>query len=89
MAAAQTPDGGAGEAHAPPQLQLWTVGHSTHELDALLGALKACGITTLLDVRTVPRCAGTRVGMREAAQWRRSRPLAADYPRMEVTRVLA
>ena len=32
-----------------------TIGHSTLPIDVFLGALKQCGCTTLVDVRTVPR----------------------------------
>jgi hypothetical protein len=44
----------AGEAPPP---QLWTIGHSTHPVDTLAAALRACNIAQLFDVRTVPRCA--------------------------------
>jgi len=32
-----------------------TIGHSTLPIETFLGALKQCGCTTLVDVRTVPR----------------------------------
>lgn len=35
--------------------QIWTVGHSTHELDAFIGLLRAHEIRLLADVRTVPK----------------------------------
>jgi uncharacterized protein (DUF488 family) len=36
-------------------MQLWTVGHSTHTLDAFVALLSAHGIAHVADVRTVPR----------------------------------
>jgi uncharacterized protein (DUF488 family) len=45
----------AAEATAAPQL--WTVGHSTHGAEVFLEALQRCGVTRVVDVRTVPRCA--------------------------------
>jgi uncharacterized protein (DUF488 family) len=35
--------------------RVWTIGHSTHELDAFVGLLRAHGIELLADVRTVPK----------------------------------
>lgn len=34
---------------------IWTIGHSTRALDELIAALKAHGVETLIDVRTIPR----------------------------------
>ena len=34
---------------------MWTIGHSTRSLDELVGLLRAHGIDTVADVRTVPR----------------------------------
>lgn len=36
-------------------MAIYTVGHSTHELDEFMEILRAYGIETLADVRTVPR----------------------------------
>ena len=36
-------------------MTLWTIGHSTRSLDALIGLLRAHAIDTVVDVRTVPR----------------------------------
>jgi uncharacterized protein (DUF488 family) len=36
-------------------MELWSVGHSTHPLDAFVGLLAAHEIEVLVDVRTVPR----------------------------------
>ena len=36
-------------------MQFWSVGHSTHSLDAFVALLVAHGIDVLADVRTVPR----------------------------------
>jgi uncharacterized protein (DUF488 family) len=35
--------------------RIWTVGHSTHEIEAFTGLLRAHGIRLLADVRTVPK----------------------------------
>jgi uncharacterized protein (DUF488 family) len=35
--------------------QLYTVGHSTRSLDELVGLVQPFGVTTLADIRTVPR----------------------------------
>jgi uncharacterized protein (DUF488 family) len=35
--------------------RIWTIGHSTHELDAFKSLLRAHEITLLADVRTVPK----------------------------------
>jgi uncharacterized protein (DUF488 family) len=37
------------------RLRIYTIGHSTHALDALLAMLRARGVATLVDVRTIPR----------------------------------
>ena len=34
---------------------MWTIGHSTRPLEALVALLRAHGVDTLVDVRTVPR----------------------------------
>jgi uncharacterized protein (DUF488 family) len=36
-------------------MTVWTIGHSTRALDELVALLRAHGIATLVDVRTVPR----------------------------------
>jgi uncharacterized protein (DUF488 family) len=36
-------------------VELWSVGHSTHSLDGLVGLLEQHGIAQLADVRTVPK----------------------------------
>jgi uncharacterized protein (DUF488 family) len=36
-------------------MNLWTVGHSTHSLDAFVGLLEAHQIAQVADIRTVPR----------------------------------
>jgi uncharacterized protein (DUF488 family) len=36
-------------------MRIWTVGHSTHSLDAFVKLLTAHGITLLADIRTVPK----------------------------------
>jgi uncharacterized protein (DUF488 family) len=36
-------------------MKVWTVGHSTHELDTFVTLLTSHGITEVADVRTVPR----------------------------------
>jgi uncharacterized protein (DUF488 family) len=36
-------------------MQVWSVGHSTHPLDAFAALLAAHGIETLVDVRTAPK----------------------------------
>ena len=36
-------------------MTLWTIGHSTRSLDALVALLRAHAINTVVDVRTVPR----------------------------------
>jgi uncharacterized protein (DUF488 family) len=36
-------------------MQFWSVGHSTHSLDAFIALLTANGIELLADIRTVPR----------------------------------
>ena len=43
---------------------VWTVGHSTRTVDALAGLVRAHGVTTVVDVRTVPRS-------RHNPQWNR------------------
>ena len=35
--------------------RIWTIGHSTHELDAFIALLREHGIDFLADVRTVPK----------------------------------
>jgi uncharacterized protein (DUF488 family) len=37
------------------RLRIYTIGHSTRALDELLAMLRARGVTTLVDVRTIPR----------------------------------
>lgn len=44
----------AGDAPVMSDLTVWTVGHSTRELDELVGLLREHGITRLVDIRTVP-----------------------------------
>ena len=39
---------------AAPTLQLWTLGHSTHSVDALASALQRCGVRCVFDVRSYP-----------------------------------
>jgi uncharacterized protein (DUF488 family) len=34
---------------------MWTVGHSTHALDELVGMVRAHGVTSIADVRKIPR----------------------------------
>jgi uncharacterized protein (DUF488 family) len=34
---------------------VFTIGHATRSLDELAGALRAYGVTTLVDIRTIPR----------------------------------
>ena len=34
---------------------MWTVGHSTHALDELVGLVRAHGVTSIADVRKIPR----------------------------------
>jgi uncharacterized protein (DUF488 family) len=36
-------------------MRLWTIGHSTRSVDELVGLLRAHGVDTVVDVRTVPR----------------------------------
>lgn len=36
-------------------MTIYTVGHSTHSLEALVALLRPAGVTMLVDVRTVPR----------------------------------
>ncbi|TMQ30796.1 MAG: DUF488 domain-containing protein, partial [Nitrospirae bacterium] len=36
-------------------LSLWTLGHSTRQIDEFIGLLRAHQISFLVDVRTVPR----------------------------------
>jgi len=36
-------------------MRVWTIGHSTHQLDAFVKLLTSHGIATVADVRTVPR----------------------------------
>ena len=36
-------------------MKVWTVGHSTHELDDFVALLAGHGVTAVADVRTVPR----------------------------------
>ena len=35
--------------------RIWTIGHSTHELEAFVGRLRSAGIELIADVRTVPK----------------------------------
>lgn len=39
----------------PPLVTVYTIGHSTRAVDALVDMLRAHGVTRLVDVRTVPR----------------------------------
>jgi uncharacterized protein (DUF488 family) len=39
----------------PPEDDIFTVGHSTHELDEFVGLLRAHGVMLLVDVRQYPR----------------------------------
>jgi uncharacterized protein (DUF488 family) len=43
------------EAAAAPRAPIYTIGHSTRELPELIEALRGFGVTTLVDVRTIPR----------------------------------
>jgi uncharacterized protein (DUF488 family) len=38
-----------------PALKVLTIGHSTHPIDEFVGILKAHGVETVVDIRTVPR----------------------------------
>ena len=38
-----------------PTIRVWTVGHSTRTLDGFLGLLRAHGVRTVADVRTIPK----------------------------------
>jgi hypothetical protein len=39
----------------PPPVLIFTIGHSTRTLDELVEALRAFGVATLVDVRSIPR----------------------------------
>ena len=58
---------------SPEAAHVWTVGHSTRELDALVAILDDAGVELLADVRTVPRSRRLPHFNREA--------LAAELPR--------
>ena len=59
-----------------PPNSVFTIGHSTRSLEELIAMLRACAVTRLIDIRTIPRS-------RHNPQFNREN-LEADLPRVGV-----